>query len=233
MFTYSLFWKVVTVSIAVSRLAYTKRQLQQYAAGAILETSALRPTLPISQPPDIEAQSAKVPFGIRAIEAGIEVDGVWVSKPNTPGSSRPSSPISFGSRRYPQSVISQGSLLSPNDPEITGFISSASSIRSRSGHSLERPGPAQRVNSASSLMSVESFTTPSFTITPRRSMGSNHDRIRGKSLPRDLLFLDLAEAAPYNFQRSPRHSFTRSPIVLPHPSPRLSTIIGKRATVQI
>jgi len=215
------------VSIAVSRLAYTKRQLQRYAAGAILETSALRPTLATAQPPDIEAQSGKVPFGIRAIEAGVEVDGVWVSRTNTPGSSRPSSPISFGTRRYPQSVISQGSLLSPNDPDRTGFVSSASSIRSTAGRSPERPGPAQRVNSASSLLSVESVATP------RRSIGSNHDRIRGKSLPRDLLFLDLAEASTYNFQRSPRHSFTRSPIQLPHPSPRLSTIIGKEIVSRV
>jgi len=220
------------VSTAVSRLAYTKRQLQRYAAGAILETSALRPTLPIPQPPDIEAQSGKVPFGIRAIEAGIEVDGVWISKPNTPSSSRPSSLASFGSRRYPQSVISQGSLLSPNDPDVTGFASSASSVHSRSGRSPERPGPAQRVNSANSLLSVESCTNPSLTTTPRRSMGNSHDRVRGKSLPRDLLFLDLAEAATYNFQqRSPRHSFTRSPLQLPHPSPRLSTIIGKTDSV--
>jgi len=153
----------------------------------------------------------------------VEVDGVWVSRTNAPGSSRPSSPISFSSRRYPQSVISQGSLLSPNDRDRTGFVSSASSIHSASGASPGRPGPAQRVNSATSLMSVESMT-PS-----RRSMGGNHDRIRGKGLPRDLLFLDLAEAATYNFHRSPRHSFSRSPVQLSHPSPRLSTIIGKES----
>ena len=31
----------------------------------------------------------EVPFGIRAIESGIEVDGVWISRPNTPTQSSP------------------------------------------------------------------------------------------------------------------------------------------------
>lgn len=31
----------------------------------------------------------EIPFGIRAIESGIEVDGVWISRPNTPTQSSP------------------------------------------------------------------------------------------------------------------------------------------------
>ena len=147
------------------------------------------------------------------------MDGVWVSRTNTPRSSRPSSPLSSRSRKYPQSVISQGSLLSPRDPDGSGFVSSASSVYSRTGHSLERPNAPQRIDSASSIGSVDSFAA-------RRSLGNHTDRVRGRSLPRDLHFLDLAEAATYNFQRSPRHSLTRSPAQLPQPSPRLSTIIG-------
>ena len=34
----------------------------------------------------------KVPFGVRALESGIEVDGVWISKSNTPAGSLPGSP---------------------------------------------------------------------------------------------------------------------------------------------
>ncbi|KAL9607572.1 MAG: hypothetical protein Q9167_007524 [Letrouitia subvulpina] len=33
-----------------------------------------------------------VPFGVRAIESGIEVDGVWISRSNTPAPSSPASP---------------------------------------------------------------------------------------------------------------------------------------------
>lgn len=44
-----------------------------------------------AQPVSIEPKEDDVPFGIRAIESGIEVDGVWISRSNTPvGSSRSS-----------------------------------------------------------------------------------------------------------------------------------------------
>lgn len=36
-----------------------------------------------------------VPFGVRAIESGIEVDGVWISRSNTPASSNPPSPATL------------------------------------------------------------------------------------------------------------------------------------------
>jgi len=39
-----------------------------------------------------EERPAEVPFGVRAIESGIEVDGVWISRSNTPASSNPPSP---------------------------------------------------------------------------------------------------------------------------------------------
>ena len=39
-----------------------------------------------------EGRPADVPFGVRAIESGIEVDGVWISRSNTPASSNPPSP---------------------------------------------------------------------------------------------------------------------------------------------
>lgn len=38
-----------------------------------------------------------MPFGVRAIESGIEVDGVWISRSNTPAPSVPDSPISSAS----------------------------------------------------------------------------------------------------------------------------------------
>lgn len=37
-----------------------------------------------------------MPFGVRALESGIEVDGVWISRPNTPASSLPASPTLSG-----------------------------------------------------------------------------------------------------------------------------------------
>lgn len=46
----------------------------------------------------------EIPFGIRAIESGIEVEGVWISRSNTPASSRHGSPASsvVGDRTPPE-----------------------------------------------------------------------------------------------------------------------------------
>lgn len=41
-----------------------------------------------------------VPFGVRAIESGVEVEGVWISRPNTP---MPGSPVLLASARSPSS----------------------------------------------------------------------------------------------------------------------------------
>ena len=41
-------------------------------------------------------RAVQVPFGVRALESGIEVDGVWISKSNTPVGSLPGSPALSG-----------------------------------------------------------------------------------------------------------------------------------------
>ena len=38
----------------------------------------------------------QIPFGVRALESGIEVDGVWISRSNTPAGSLPGSPALSG-----------------------------------------------------------------------------------------------------------------------------------------
>lgn len=38
----------------------------------------------VERKPAREKEGAEVPFGIRAIESGVEVEGVWVSRSNTP-----------------------------------------------------------------------------------------------------------------------------------------------------
>ena len=144
-----------------------------------------------------------MPFGIRAIQRGIEVEGVWISRSNSPASTRPSSLASSKARHPLPSTTSQTSLYptTARDRSPIG-ASSSSSIRSVPV-SQEYPRAAERISSATSLLGTEQSS-------PRRSISSNHDRLRGRSLPRDLSFLDLAE-------------INKSRI---HPSPRLSTIIG-------
>jgi len=181
---------------------YNKRQLRYYAAHAILEASARGTSVNVPYSDDIEAD-ARVPFGIRAVQCGIEVEGVWVSRSNSPASSRPSSLASSKARHHLPSTISQTSLY-PTTARDRSPLGPSSSSSIRSGNiSHEYPRAAERISSATSLLGTEQST-------PRRSISSNHDRLRGRSLPRDLSFLDLAQINNYRAQ----------------PSPRLSTIIG-------
>ena len=55
-------------------------------------------------PPVRRSRGVAVPFGVRAIESGIEVEGVWISRSNTPA---PSSPRSLAGSPTPASPASQ------------------------------------------------------------------------------------------------------------------------------
>ena len=73
------------------KLTYNKWRLRKYTA--VAETKAalrreMRHTASIKRG---RSQRQQIPFGVRALESGIEVDGVWISGTNTP-SSMPGSP---------------------------------------------------------------------------------------------------------------------------------------------
>jgi len=55
-------------------------------------------------------KAREIPFGIRALEKGVEVDGVWVSCSNTPVNSTPGSPSLSASSTKPK--LAQRDLLS-------------------------------------------------------------------------------------------------------------------------
>lgn len=244
--------QVVTVCLAIAKLNHNKRQLRHYAARAILEASALRTTVERSTRRDVEAEAGKVPFGVRAIESGIEVEGVWISRSNSPASSRPSSVTS--SRRYIPSTKSQASLLPPQSP---GLAPDKSPFTFNTTVARPSPSTSEYFNDTQTS-STDALLSPEAT-SPRRSDISGHDRVRGKSLPRDLSFLDLAHsvhrpllspsvsytstrsqlspqfsmqsAESWQAQLSPRLSVNTQQHLAQH-SPRLSTIFGKSSTIQ-
>ncbi|KAF9695946.1 hypothetical protein EKO04_006188 [Ascochyta lentis] len=84
---------VVTIFIGFCKLCYDRSKIRKYTKVDKGKTAAT-PEMLESQPVQwVHAEEMKddIPFGVRAIESGIEVDGVWISRTNTPvGSSRAS-----------------------------------------------------------------------------------------------------------------------------------------------
>ncbi|KAF2722694.1 hypothetical protein K431DRAFT_221640 [Polychaeton citri CBS 116435] len=77
---------VVVVLLGCSKLTYTHWRLRKL--GAIAEKQrqeqALRRELSEKRRPPGTRKEGDVPFGVRAIESGIEVEGVWISRNNSP-----------------------------------------------------------------------------------------------------------------------------------------------------
>ncbi|RMZ22992.1 hypothetical protein D0859_12972 [Hortaea werneckii] len=79
---------VATLLIGCVKLGYTRWQLRKYTMLAEQEKKEQSLARQMSQRRSRPYGTSKdeIPFGIRALESGIEVDGVWVSRPNTPES---------------------------------------------------------------------------------------------------------------------------------------------------
>ncbi len=80
------------------------------------------------QPSVRRGRANQIPFGVRALESGIEVDGVWVSRPNTPTSSLPGSPRLSGTTQLTAR------------PESSKGRASSSSVLSNVGRPQPPPG---------------------------------------------------------------------------------------------
>lgn len=89
-----------------------------------------------AQPIQEEPKGEDIPFGIRAIESGIEVDGVWISRSNTPVGSSRSSVTEANSKAARSYSSSQLEL-----PKAVHGSSSRSSLSS----SFDRAVSAERV----------------------------------------------------------------------------------------
>ena len=106
------------------------------------------------------ARAREVPFGIRAIESGIEVDGVWISRSNTPAHSTPGSPA--------LSVSSQQNAALPGRP---GSASTIPRLEMPQPAHHEPPGPA-RSSTQSRPLSSSFDRAVSAEIIPSRASSS-------------------------------------------------------------
>lgn len=125
-----------------------------------------------------------IPFGIRAIESGIEVDGVWISRNNTPAASiRETSSSSMSAYRPIPQQSRQGSLtdvamtLTNNGTETSPFISSvASSSRGQS-----RALSTDRSTSIGSIGSNPPSSPEPVASSSRRYPPHSYQRYEGSS----------------------------------------------------
>ncbi|KAI4235835.1 MAG: hypothetical protein LQ349_002900 [Xanthoria aureola] len=93
-----------------------------------------------------------IPFGVRAIESGIEVDGVWISRSNTPANSSPGSPALSTTKDIPTPVHP----VPASDRAST--VSSMSRLEiPQAAHGHPRPSPARSSNSSYTRVSGNPF----------------------------------------------------------------------------
>jgi hypothetical protein len=123
-----------------------------------------------------------IPFGIRAIESGIEVDGVWISRNNTPAGSirEPSSSSLSAYRAVPQqsrqaSLTDVGMTLTNNGTETSPV---ASSSRSRE---LSQTLSMDRSTSAGSIGSNPPSSPEPVALASRRYPPHSYQRYEGSS----------------------------------------------------
>lgn len=101
--------QVSVIGLGCLKLLYNHWRLRKYTT--IVATTAGQPQEDMQQTTLPRGRGdPSVPFGVRALESGIEVDGVWHSRSNTPAPSIPDSPMSSAS-------VSPGSIRRPTSPD--------------------------------------------------------------------------------------------------------------------
>ncbi|KAI4725964.1 hypothetical protein E4T49_06277 [Aureobasidium sp. EXF-10728] len=196
---------VLTILAGCLKLWYTHHKLRQYEkAGprpinrekSIIRSLSMRPKKQKGKQKEKSAKEAMVqkkrlmddgpniPFGIRAIESGIEVDGVWISRSNTPAQSirEPSSSSLSAYRPVPQQSR-QGSLtdvamtLTNNGTETSPFNASVASSSREPSQTLSMG----RSISAGSIESNPTSPLEGVASASRRYPPHSYQRYEGSS----------------------------------------------------
>ncbi|KAL9604523.1 MAG: hypothetical protein Q9219_000488 [cf. Caloplaca sp. 3 TL-2023] len=89
---------VLVILGGIGKLAHTHWKLRKYTALAKTKAAQKEEALQRNPSAGRRKNGNDIPFGIRAIESGIEVDGVWISRSNTPANSTPVSPTLSASK---------------------------------------------------------------------------------------------------------------------------------------
>jgi len=154
-----------------------------------------------STPNMIEAQNLdgeEIPFGIRALESGVEVEGVWISRSNTPvPTSCQNSPATSARASVASSILNEVS--SFNLPESASSQSDksrrTSSTRPTWTISKEPPSLLERDRSTERLVSESSRSRTQYAGSNR----TRHTSLPGSSRLRTSIILDSSpDHSSYN-----------------------------------
>lgn len=125
-----------------------------------------------------------IPFGVRALQRGIEVEGIWISNANTPQLSQVASsatligdkPASFDLRTTPQAGAR-----STNQEQLESPVSNADQELKTEPQSAMRPGfpPTTRYHPMAQLHPSSRRLQSTTDVTPRSSLNNFTPRTRG------------------------------------------------------
>jgi hypothetical protein len=150
------------MSLGGCRNIYTRWRLRQYTT-----VGTKQPTLNM-----IEAQTTnEIPFGIKALESGVEVEGVWISRSNTPvpsGSSCNNSPATSVRASVASSILLNESFQLPESASSQSDKSRRHSCMKPSWtNSKEPPSVLERDRSTERLVPESSRSRMPYTGSSR------------------------------------------------------------------
>lgn len=200
--------KALTLAVGFIKRHVTARKLRRHTAGTTKTSSRsleAPSAIPLTSDIDVEAQDSKSLFGIRAVQSGIEIDGVWISPTISPVSSRDSSPMS-------------SFRLSRNDSEASFFRSpnSMRPVKHTSDQNLSSTffSPQNRISSAEQRLSRPPSFAPKVRFADELQAGHMKGLNRQSSLPRDYAVADLSkyahESSPASLDREPQSVSARA-----------------------
>ncbi|KAA8625323.1 hypothetical protein A1F94_000374 [Pyrenophora tritici-repentis] len=141
----------VTIFCGFIKLFYDRRRLRKYTKvdkGKRAQSPEMLEAQPVTQ---VSTETKdEIPFGIRAIQSGIEVDGVWISRSNTPVAS---SRASLYSEKIPRAGFNNSQLELPqpvaqgssrNSSVAPSSFDRAVSAEPLSNHQSRSSSPAAR-----------------------------------------------------------------------------------------
>jgi len=204
------------------KLLYTRYRLRRYTAIANQKQAQL---LEQRQGGEVVQRRVNdIPFGIRAIESGIQVDGVWISGSNTP---IPSTPISLAASSVDEPSPPRGNRQSAR-------VSSSSAnkprreiphpVQSDPGTSTGTRNPPLGVHSSEAKRDSSAGRTPARPDSPITEPGlgsrqtyqprhSSNLRYSNPHLSRHSTTLDALEGHKRNTSGSARASEGTSPLI--------------------